>query len=74
MTLYEFNALSADEQTAFAMAGNFVDVRMEEGLKVALYSHPEFYAEVYYDGQSNKVIRCRAFKSASQLAAYIKLN
>ncbi|MGY3211893.1 hypothetical protein [Mucilaginibacter sp. HD30] len=74
MTLYEFNALSAGDQAAFAMQGNFVDVRGEEGLKVALYSHPEFYTEVYYDGQSNQVVRCRAFKSASQLAAYIKLN
>ena len=74
MTINEFNALSAEDQATFAMQGNFVDVRIEDALKVALYSHSDFYTEVYYEGQSNQVVRCRAFKSVSQLAAYIKLN
>jgi len=56
------------------MQGNFVDVRLEESLKVALYSHPEFYSEVFYNGDSNQIVRCRAFTSAVPLAAYIHLN
>ena len=74
MTLYEFNALGAEEKAAFAMLGNFVDTRAEGGLKVALYSHPLFYAEVFYDGLTNAVTRCRAFTSLTPLAAYIHLN
>ena len=74
MTLYEFNALNIEERAAVAMQGNFVDVRLEESLKVALYSHPEFYSEVFYNGDSNQIVRCRAFTSAVPLAAYIHLN
>lgn len=74
MTLYEFNALNEEEKAAAAMQGNFVDVRFEDGLKIALYSHPDFYAEVFYDGASNQIVRSRAFNSAAPLAAYIHLN
>jgi len=74
MTIYEFNALPADESAAVAMQGNFVDVRFEENLKVALYSHPDFYAEVFYDGKTNRIVRSRAFTSIKPLAAYIHLD
>jgi hypothetical protein len=47
MTPYELNALNTKEKAAAAMEGNFVDMRIEKGLKVALYSHPDFYAEVF---------------------------
>jgi hypothetical protein len=74
MTLYELNALNTEEKAAAAMEGNFVDVRIEKGLKVALYSHPDFYAEVFYDGESNRITSCRAFTSITLLAAYIRLK
>ena len=74
MTLYDFNALNAKERTAAAMQGNFVDVRTEGDIKVALYSHPDFYAEVFYNDRSNEIIKCRAFTSLTPLAAYINLS
>lgn len=74
MNLYEFNALDIEERVAVAAQGNFVDVRFEEGLRVALYSHPEFYAEVFYDSEANQIVRSRAFTSAVHLAAYIHLD
>jgi len=74
MTLYEFNALVANERATVAVQGSFIDVRSEEGLKVALYSHPAFYAEVFYDGESNRIVRTRAFTSIALLAAYIHLS
>lgn len=61
MTLTEFNALTEDEQTALAMQGSFVDVRFEGKYKVAIYRHPHFIAEVYYDGTGNRITSCRAF-------------
>lgn len=72
MTLDEFNNLHEDEKAAVAMQGNFVDVRSENGLKVALYSHRDFYAEVFYDGESNRIVNSRAFTSTAPLAAYIR--
>ena len=74
MTLYEFNALDNEARAAAAMQGNFIDVRCEENLKIALYGHPEFYAEVFYDGESNRIVKSRAFTSLVLLAAYINLN
>jgi hypothetical protein len=74
MTFYEFNTLKAEEKAAAAMQGNFIDVRIEGDLKVALYSHQNFYAEVFYDGESNRITSCRAFTSTALLAAYIHLN
>jgi len=74
MTLDEFNNLHEDEKAAAAMQGDFVDVRSENGLKVALYSLPDFYAEVFYDGENNKIVNSRAFTATAPLAAYIHLN
>ena len=74
MTLDDFNSLSDNEQAAFATQGSFIDMRIEYEFKIALYSHPHFYTEVYYDGMANKIVRCRAFASMAPLAAYIRLN
>ena len=74
MTLYEFNALNPTDKAAAAMQGNFIDIRMDNGLKVALYSHPDFYAEVFYNGDQNQIMSCRAFTSVKPLAAYIHLG
>lgn len=74
MTLNDFNALNKDESAAIAMQGKFIDIRYEDNFKIALYSHPEFYAEVFYDGKKNQIVRCRAFTSAVPLAAYIHLT
>ncbi|MBD1362947.1 hypothetical protein IDJ77_03915 [Mucilaginibacter sp. ZT4R22] len=74
MTLNDFNALNKDESAAAAIHGKFVDIRYEDNFKVALYSHPEFYVEVFYEGKNNQIVRCRAFTSATQLAAYIHLT
>ncbi|OCX54344.1 hypothetical protein BEL04_08790 [Mucilaginibacter sp. PPCGB 2223] len=74
MTLYEFNALDDEQRAAVAMQGNFIEVRFEKELRVALYSHPNFFAEVFYDHTTNKIVRCRAFISLKPLAAYIHLN
>lgn len=74
MTLFEFDVLDNDEKAALAMQGKFVDVRFEENLKVALYSHPDFYAEVFYDGSSNRIVNCRGFTSIKPLSAYIHIN
>lgn len=74
MTLFEFNALNEDDKAATAMQGKFMDIRFDQGLKVALYSHPDFYAEVFYDGTNNRITQCRAFTSITSLAAYIHLN
>jgi len=74
MTLDEFNLLSDPDKISTALQGNFVDVRFEAQLKVALYSHPEFYTEVCYDRTGNRIVKCRAFTSLSHLAAYISLN
>lgn len=60
MTLTEFNALNKEEQAAMAIQGNFVDVRFEGAYKVAIYRHPYFLAEVFYDGTGNCIVSCRA--------------
>jgi hypothetical protein len=39
--------LDTQERAAAAMQGKFADVRFEENLKVALYSHTDFYPEVF---------------------------
>ncbi len=74
MTLYEFNALNDEERAAFAIQGVFVELRFEKEFKVALYSHPDFYAEVFYNGLQNRIVSCRAFTSLAPLAAYINLK
>ena len=74
MTLAEFNTVLPEERTAIAFKGNFVDALTEKGSQVALYSHPHFYAEVFYDGKSNRITHCRAFTTLSLLAPYVNLT
>jgi hypothetical protein len=74
VTLYEFNKLNDAKRAATTMQGNFVDVRLENNLRMALYSHPNFHSEVFYNSTSNQIVRCRTFTSLLSLAAYIHLN
>jgi len=75
ITIYDFNGMNeAGQADAVFTAGVFVDDRDDEGMKVQLCRLHSFYVEVYYDPASNKITRYRSFKSAGQLAPYVKLN
>jgi hypothetical protein len=48
-----------------------LDERREDGWLVLLYSLPGFYAEVFYDGLDNRIVKIRGFNSLQPLAAYL---
>jgi hypothetical protein len=75
LSLYDFNGMDeGGKAEAVFTEGVFVDDRDEPGLKVQLYRLNNFYVEVFYDAEANKITRYRSFNSMAQLAPYVKLS
>ncbi|MDO3628571.1 hypothetical protein [Mucilaginibacter sp. BT774] len=74
ITFYDFNELDEVGKAGAVFTKElFVDDRDEGGLKVQLYRLNNFYVEVFYDAEANKITRYHAFKSVGQLANYLRL-
>jgi hypothetical protein len=73
LTFYDFNALDeAGKGQAVFTDGTFIDDRDDGRLKVQLYRLNNFYVEVFYDADSNKITKYHAFNSAGHLANYLR--
>lgn len=76
---YTFRALPLEQQLPLVwVEGSFIAKRWEEEEAVGLY-HMEggFFCEVYYDGESNMLLRVRTFTSTACLeeyACYVRLD
>lgn len=74
ITLYEFLALQDQEQYHIIFTeGLFLEIRIEESRRYALYAVDLFFVEVEYDNLRNKIINKRAFVSGEILEKYLNL-
>ena len=72
MKLYEFLRLSAVEQyDAVWSLGVHVDTHINDNIAVNLYSINDFYCEVYYDIEFNKMLYKQSFKQGVRLDKYL---
>lgn len=76
MTLYEFSALSENDQAATTRNGEFLLTREDRDHTILLYKVHHFYVEEYYHNRSNKVVRYTPFVSKTRLSLYfgVQLN
>lgn len=74
MTLYQFNALSnQDQQAAIWEQSNFV-VSRRDGLDyLNLYAIDRFFVEIRYNPAWNEITHCRSFCSMDALEPYLSL-
>jgi hypothetical protein len=72
MKLYEFLRLSEVEQyDAVWSLGVHVDTHIKENIASSLYAINDFYCEVYYDIQTNKILYKQTFKQGELLNKYL---
>ena len=72
MTLYEFNALSFDDQLACAWKiGTFLVTRRVGVSFLCLYAVDRFFVEIRYSQDLNQITACRSFLSLIPLEAYL---
>jgi hypothetical protein len=72
MKLYEFLRLSEVEQyDAVWSLGVHVDTHIKESIATSLYVINDFYVEVYYDIQTNKILYKQTFKQGTRLDKYL---
>ena len=71
MTLKEFNNLNYNEKL-FAVVDKcvFLENYVTVDIKMNLYSVDNFYVELVYDSELNKVVEVRSFKSGIHLDKY----
>jgi len=71
MTLYEFNILNDDDQYQTVWDnGTYLDSVTSEGIKMALYAIEQFFVEVQYDSENNKIIGLKSFKHGQLMDKY----
>lgn len=74
MTLYEFNALSdQDQQSAVWEQSNFVVSRRDGRDYLNLYAIDRFFVEIRYNPNQNQITHCRSFCSIDALEPYLFL-
>jgi hypothetical protein len=72
MKLYEFLRLSEVEQyDAVWSFGVHVDTHIKESIAISLYVINDFYCEVYYHIQTNKILYKQTFKQRARLDKYL---
>jgi hypothetical protein len=71
ITLYDFSRMSEAEQYEAVWKGTFLGDRRKDDSWVQCYSLGNFYVEVFYDQEANRVQRLRSFSKIEQLAPYL---
>lgn len=72
MKLYEFSILSEEEQyNAIWSLGVHVDSYINNNVAINLYVISDFYSEVYYDRNTNKILYKKTFKQGERLDKYL---
>ena len=74
MTLYEFNTLSSQEQTdCLTRQGCYLITRYRDQFALNLYAVDNFFVEVWYSPEHNKICGLLSFSSVKALDDYLPL-
>ena len=72
VNINEFNELSTDEKAWHLWHGaNFLHVYEKPGYRINLFHLNNYYIELWYNIQGNKVEKIRAFKSIQLLEPFL---
>lgn len=72
MKLYEFSRLIEEEQYNVVWdIGILVDQYINNNIAINLYAINDFYCEVYYDCDNNKILYKKHFKQGELLDKYL---
>ncbi|MDP5228995.1 MAG: hypothetical protein NWQ38_01275 [Cellulophaga sp.] len=75
MTLYEFNSLTKHLMYDVTFQkGVFLDVKIENDKRFALYALGMFFVEIEYDIEQNKIQNICSFKTGALLDKYSNLK
>ena len=74
MTLYEFNEMSVQQQAEAVWRGDFLLFREQIVHTVLLYKVHDFFVEVYYNNESNEVVRFHPLQVVDRLTLYFNYN
>ncbi|WP_423149723.1 hypothetical protein [Rubrolithibacter danxiaensis] len=71
MTLYEFISLNTADKANAVWNGTFIGNREDTAFKYQLYCIDEFFVEVKYDAEENKIVGFKPFKSRKLIDVYL---
>jgi hypothetical protein len=72
MTLYEFTNLNDYEQACAVWNGQYITDRVDGDMSLLLYSVDDFFVEVIYEGEHNKIIVFNSFIARNLLDPYLQ--
>jgi len=72
--LYEYNLMSIDEKAQLLWdSGEFLLSNKTSNAATNLYSFSDFFVEVIYSNELNKIIDIKTFKNDTRLEPYLDL-
>lgn len=74
ITQFDFQQMSLNEQGEAVWSGTFFGERRENGLWIQCYGLGSFYVEVFYDTETNQLLKFESFTQTSLLAPYLLLS
>jgi hypothetical protein len=74
MTLQHFQILSQDyKYRDLLLKGEFLMSRDTEKECTLLFQLEEFYVEIYFDQECNKILSSRSFQDTDELSPYLEM-
>ena len=71
MRIYDFVALTKSEKARAVWKGKLLANREEDVFNILLFNLGDFYVEVFYNSNENKIIKFKSFTAFSQLEPYL---
>jgi len=72
MSIYDFVKLNIDQRAEEAWKGTYLCERVYADYLIQLYNVSNFYVEVFYKAELNKIVKIQYFKSTRLLDPYLK--
>jgi hypothetical protein len=72
MRIYDFKALTKTEKAKAVWKGKLLANREEDNYNILLFNLGDFYVEVFYNANENKIVKFKSFTTFSQLEPYLE--
>ena len=71
ISLFHFIGLDLNQKAEYVWQGSHIATRTDSEHRILLYNLGEYYAEVFYNAETNEIINIKGFRANSHLVPYM---
>ena len=71
ISLFHFIGLDLNQKAEYVWQGTHIATRTDSEHRILLYTLGEYYAEVFYNAETNEITNIKGFRATSHLVPYM---